>query len=70
MTGQWNRSSRKSGGYRPQRLLVPNIKLTAADIELLRQEAEIGRAFGPEGVKRFWQAIEQREAALKSEESR
>ena len=56
---EWNRSARRSGGNRPARFLLPN--LSREDVEILRQEAEVRREFGEEGVRRFWEAIKSRE---------
>lgn len=59
MKGQWNRSARKSGGDR--RAFIPTAPLTRDDVELIRQEQEIRKEFGEEGVRRFWEEIEKRE---------
>ena len=49
--GNWNRAARKSGGHRPAKIIMP--KLTADDLEIMRQEALIRAEFGEEGVKRY-----------------
>lgn len=51
MSGHWNRVGRRSGGNRPAKIIVP--KLTADDLEIMRQEALIRAEFGEEGVKRY-----------------
>jgi hypothetical protein len=55
MESVYNRSARKSGGYRPARFNLPN--LSREDLEILAQEALIRKEYGEEGVKRFWEAI-------------
>jgi hypothetical protein len=59
MSGNWNRSARKSGGYRKAKIDVP--RLDRDDLEILKQEAEIRREFGEEAVKRFWENIKAKE---------
>jgi hypothetical protein len=51
----FNRAARRSGGERPARFSLPH--LSADDLEILRQEAEIRREFGEAGVLRFWQML-------------
>ena len=49
--GAWNRSSRRSGGNRPVRLVVP--RLTADEARVMVQREHIRAEFGEEGVRRF-----------------
>jgi len=51
----FNRTARRSGGYRPARFNLPT--LSKDDLEVLKQEAMIRREFGEEGVKRFWEQM-------------
>ena len=60
-TPQWNRSARKSGGYRPARFNLPN--LSREDLEILAQEAIVRKEFGEEGVRRFWELLPEKEEA-------
>ena len=58
MSGNWNRQGRKSGGYRKAKIEVP--EMSRDDLEILKQEAEVRRQFGEEGVKRFWEKMKER----------
>ena len=40
------------------------------ELELMKQEAEVRRRFGAEGVKRFWEEIERRAREEESKERR
>jgi hypothetical protein len=56
--GHWNRAGRRSGGYRPGKIVMS--RLSKPELELLKQESEIRREFGEEGVKRFWEEVDRR----------
>lgn len=49
--GIWNRSSRRSGGHRPGKIILPS--LTAEDILIMHQREQIRAEFGQVGVERF-----------------
>ena len=59
----YNRSARKSGGYRPARFNMPN--LSREDLEILAQEMLVRKEFGEEGVRKFWEMIPESEEQQK-----
>jgi hypothetical protein len=44
--------------------------VSGAELELMKQEAEVRRRFGAEGVKRFWEEIERKAREEASKERR
>lgn len=54
----FNRASRRSGGDR-----TTKIPVNRDDATLLMQEAMIRAEFGEAGVKRFWEALEEKARA-------
>lgn len=51
MSGQWNRSGRKSGGFRSTKIIMGPRDGDYATIH--EQREEVRRQFGEEGVKKF-----------------
>lgn len=56
MKNHWNRQSRKSGGAR--RTIFSTAPISAEDVAILLQEQAIRKEFGEEGVRRFYEELE------------
>jgi hypothetical protein len=60
----FNRSNRRSGG--PKKTLINVPQLTTDDLAVLRQESEVRREFGEEGVRLFWKRMEELASTVNS----
>ena len=54
----WNRAGRRSGGSRPEKIIVP--PLTRGDLEIIRQREAVRKEFGEASVKRFDEMLERK----------
>lgn len=63
----WNRNGRRSGGQRPQPIIVP--LLTADEVAIVVQRERIRAEFGEAGARKFDEALlahgKEREECLK-----
>jgi hypothetical protein len=57
MKSNWNRSARKSGGDKAAKIHVP--RLTKEDAEVMIQVEKIRQEFGEDGVRKYWEMMEQ-----------